>query len=222
MEMQMFWRTPKWYCLSPDDGAGTGGGAPESAENAAGGENGNPENGGDETGKSGDDLAAELAKLKAEMVKQKAALDAATSEAGKYKKELRAKQTAEEIAAEEKKAADEQTAQEIENLRKEVARAKTIKTVMSKLGTDEDSSGKIADYLYGAEDPEAALGELQKVWLAREKALKLEYGKVPPPGVGGNGQDSAEAAAVKRAAEIGKARAEADKHARDAMSAYLR
>ena len=42
---------------------------------------------------------AELAKLRAEMAKQKAALDKVTKEAGDYKKQLRAKQSAEEIAA---------------------------------------------------------------------------------------------------------------------------
>ena len=50
---------------------------------------------------------AELAKLRAEMAKQKAALDKATKEAGDYKKQLRAKQSAEEIAAEEAKVQQE-------------------------------------------------------------------------------------------------------------------
>lgn len=220
----IYWmRNPFLY--APD---GAGGGAENPAAGAdannpasenepagtdAGGEDQNEQN----------DLKAELAKQKAEMARMKAALDAATSEAGKYRKELRAKLTAEEIAAEEKKAADEAAKLEIETLRKEVARGKTVKAVMSRLGTDEDTSGRIADYLYGAEDAEAALGELQKAWMAREKALRLEFGKVPPPGAGGqNGEDAAKQKAINLAKEIGRERAISGKSVKDSLAGYVR
>ena len=169
------------------------------------------------------DLLAEITRLKAEMAKQKASLDAATSESAKYKRELRAKQSAEEIAAEEKKAQEEAARAEIETLRKEVARAKTVKAVMSKLGTDEDASGKIADYLYGAEDPDAALAELQKVWMAKEKALRLEFGKIPPPGAGGvSAEDQKRMAAIEQAKQLGKSQAAANDAAQKAINAYIR
>ena len=166
---------------------------------------------------------ADVAESKAELAKMKAALDKATKEAAEFRRALRAKQSAEEIAAEEQKAADEATRREIEELRREVARARTIKTVMGKLGTDEDVSGKIAEYLYGAEDSDAALTELQRAWTAREKAIRLEYGKIPAPGAGGSeNEDTAESRAIKRAGEIGKAKAAANETARNALSAYMR
>lgn len=193
-----------------NDPAGGAGGT-GSAGNGTGGEN------------PGDDLKSELARLKAEMVKQKAALDAATKEAGDAKKALRAKQSAEEIAAEEKKAQEEATKAEIETLRREVARGKTIKSVMGKLGTDEETSGKIADYLYGAEDPDAALAELQKVWMAKEKALRLAFGKIPAPGAGGNDpEEQKRMEAIERAKKMGAAQSAANDIARKAIDAYMR
>lgn len=165
----------------------------------------------------------EVAKLRAELAKQKEAINKATREAADYKRALRAKQSAEEIAAEEKKAEDEATRKEIDELRREVARARTIKTVMGKLGTDEEVSGKIAEYLFGAEDADAALTELQRAWAAREKAIRLEFGKIPAPGAGGTGnEDTAESRAIARARDIGKAKADATKSAQNALGAYMR
>lgn len=126
---------------------------------------------------------AELARLRAEFAKQKAALDKATKEAGDYKKQLRAKQSAEEIAAEETKALQESMQAELAQLRKEKAVAATTAKVMPLVG-DNDVAAQIAEFLYGAEDTEAALNALQKAWTAKEKALRLEYGKIPAPGVG--------------------------------------
>ena len=125
----------------------------------------------------------ELAKLKAELAKQKAALDKATKEAGDAKKALRAKQSAEEAAAEEAKEAAEARDKELADLRKKFAVAETSKKVMGFVG-DEATSTAVAEYLYGAEDIDAALTAIQKAWTAKEKALRLEYGKIPAPGVG--------------------------------------
>jgi len=173
--------------------------------------------------KQDNDVNAELAKAKSDYAKLKAALDKATKEAGDARKALRAKQSAEEIAAEEKKAADEATQKEIEELRREVARAKTVKNVMSRLGTDEEVSGKIAEYLYGAEDIENALTELQRAWAAKEKALRLEYGKVPAPGAGGaNGEDAEMQKAIKMARDMGRERAESGKSLKERLGGYIR
>ena len=125
----------------------------------------------------------ELAKLRAEMARQKAALDKATKEAGDYKKQLRARQSAEEVAAEEKRAQDEARDAELADLRKRFAVAEISKKVLGFVG-DEKVSNSVAEYLYGAEDADAAVAELNKAWTAREKALRLEYGKIPAPGVG--------------------------------------
>ena len=128
---------------------------------------------------------AEVAKLRAELAKQKAALDKATSEASSMKKQLRAKQTAEEAAAEEAKAQHDALVQELETLRKERAVAATTAKVMPFVN-DNTIAGQIAEYLYGAEDVDSALTAIQKAWTAKEKALRLEYGKIPAPGVGAN------------------------------------
>lgn len=129
------------------------------------------------------DSNAELAKLRAEFAKQKAALDKATKEAAESKRALRAKQSAEEIAAEEAKTLQESMKAELEQLRKEKQVGIITTKVMSFVG-DSDVSGQIAEYLYGAEDADAALTAIQKAWTAKEKALRLEYGKIPAPGVG--------------------------------------
>lgn len=207
-----------------DSSAGTG-----AAGNAAdGGEGGNQLQGNE--GETGGNLAEELERMRGELEKYKKAIDKATKEAADNKRALkekeqalRSKQTAEEIAAEEKKAQDEQTAKEIDELRREVARTKAVKSVMSKLGTDEETSGKIAEYLYGAEDVDNALMEIQRAWTAREKALKLEYGKVPPPGAGGaNGEDKETQEALRIAKELGQRKAQSAASVRDQLKGLVR
>lgn len=168
-----------------------------------------------------DALNAEIARLKAEMAKQKTSLDKATSEAGNLRKELRSKMTQEQIDAAEKKEAEEKQAKELDELRRKVARAESTKSVMSKLGVDEDTAGNLADHLFGAADIDNALLEIQKAWQARETALRREFGKIPGPGAGAD-SNSPEAMAVKRAADIGKQRNAVNEQAQKAMNAYLR
>lgn len=127
--------------------------------------------------------SVELAKLRADLAKQKAAIDKATKEAAEYKRQLRQKQSAEEIAAEEKKTADEARDKELAELRKKFAVAETSKQIM-KFVADEAVSSQIAEDLYGAADVDAAITAFQKAWAAKEKALRLEFGKIPAPGAG--------------------------------------
>lgn len=177
-----------------------------------------------------DSTADEVARLKADLERYKKSIDKNAKEAAEnkrlandYLKQLRAKQSAEEIAAEEKKAKDEAQAKEIEELRKEVARAKTVKNVMAKLGTNEEVSGKISEYLYGADDIENALTEIRRAWDAKEKAIRLEYGKVPPPSAGGaNGEDAATQKAIALAKELGRERAESGKSVKESLGGYVR
>lgn len=126
---------------------------------------------------------AELSKLRAELAKSKAALDKATKEAGDYRKQLRAKQTADEAAAEEAKEAAEARDKELKELRKRFAVAETSKKVMSIVG-DEPTATSIAEAMYGADDSDAVIAAFAKAWTAKEKMLKMEYGKIPAPGVG--------------------------------------
>lgn len=126
---------------------------------------------------------AEIARLKAELAKQKAAMDKATKEAGDYKKQLRARQSAEEAAAEAEKERQEAMEKELAELRKERAVANTSKRVFTFI-QNEAVATEIANALYGAEDVDAAIDAISKAWAGREKALKIEYGRVPAPGVG--------------------------------------
>ena len=164
---------------------------------------------------------AEIARLKAEIAKQKAALDKATHEAAENKRALKAKMTAEEIAAQEKAAAEEAQKQRIVELEKQVAKTSTVKTVMGKLGLDEESAGNLADHLYGAADIENALLEIQKAWQNREAALRKEFGKVTAPGAGAD-SNSPEAQAIKRAQELGRSRNALNEQAQKALNAYIR
>ena len=229
-----YWMSPGFNVMfAPDAGDGGAAGAGDGA--AAGGE-GNPGEGTPAEGSEGagngtpgeqkddgsaDSLNAEIARLKAEMAKQKAAMDKAASEASAAKKALKAKMTQEEIDAANKQEADEKAAQELEELRREVAKGKTVKSVMGKLGLDEETSGKLAEHLYGAADIDNALLEIQKAWQAMEKALRQEFGKIPPPGTGAD-SNSPEAAAVRRAQEFGRQRNAVSEQAQKALNAYIR
>lgn len=230
-----YWMSPMFMGMCPGEsdaanvggiGGGTGApadGADGAADNAGNGADGT--NNESDKAPDGDTVPdtrdAEIARLKAEMAKQKSALDNATKEAGNLRKELRSKMTQEQLDAETKKEQEEQAAKELADLRKEVAKGKTVKSVMGKLGLDEESAGTIADALYGAEDVDNVLLLLQKTWQAKEKALKLEYGKVTAPGAGAD-SNSPEAQAVKRAADIGKAKKAQNEQAQNAMKAYMR
>ena len=73
-----------------------------------------------------EELMAQLATERAEKEKYKSASDKASSEAAKYKKELRSKQTAEEQEAEAKAEADKLREEELESLRKELNHNKAV------------------------------------------------------------------------------------------------
>ena len=127
---------------------------------------------------------AEVSKLKADLLRQKQALDKATKEAADYKKQLRARQTAEEAAEEDRKAQEEARDKELSELRMRFAVMENSKNVLAKIGGDEAAAGRIAEFLYGASDPDGVLTEIGKIIAAREKAIRAEYGKVPAPGAG--------------------------------------
>lgn len=205
-----------------DGGAAGNPGGDDPNNGGAGGEGGT----GGENKQGGTDaktLEAQLEQLRADMAKQKAALDAATSEAAKYKKELRTKQTQEEIDAANKKEAEEKAAARLQELEKEVAKAKSTKSVMSNLGVDEGTAEKIAESMVGCENIDNALLLVKQAWDAREKALRMEFGKIPPPGAGGKGGEDEELnAAIEIGKRLGKERAEANKSVAEGLKGYIR
>ena len=57
---------------------------------------------------------------------------------------------------------------------------------------------------------------------AKEKALKLEYGKIPGPGAGGSTEDKEMAAALELAKELGENRAKNTSSVRDQLKGLVR
>lgn len=175
--------------MSPVLFAEDAGGDSTGTTGAEGNDTGTDAGTGNEPGTAGTEeteaLKAKIAKLEAENAKQKKSIDNATKEAAQYKRQLREHQTVEEAAAEELKAAKEANEAELNELRKKFAVMETTKNVAVKLSSDEATAEKIANMLYGAEDADGALIEIQKLMAAREKAMKLEFGKIPAPSAGG-------------------------------------
>ena len=209
-----------------EDGADGAGG-----ENPAGAASGTDGAGGEAGGAADqNDLAAQLEKANAELARMKASLDKATHESSERKKQLdqankdlKTRMTAEEIAAKEKKEADEKRDREFAELQKEMAKVKNTKNVMAKLGLDEEVSGKIAESMAGCENPENALLLIQQTWAAKEKALRIEFGKIPGPGAGGsNEEDAEEKAAIEVAKWLGRERADSRKSVTEGLQGYLR
>ena len=208
-----------------DGGDGAGAGTDPAGNDPAGNAGGDNGGNGGEEGKGADnpaDLAAQLEQMKADMAKQKEAINKATKEAAEYKRQLRARQTQEEIDAANKKEAEEKAAQELEELRKKVARAESTKSVMAKLGIEEETAGSIAECLAGCEDIENALLLIQKVWEAKEKKLRLEFGKIPGPGTGGSSEDKEAQAALELAKELGKRKAAGAESVRAQLGGLVR
>lgn len=214
----------QFFAEPAGDPAGDSPAGDDAGNDGAGGEGGENNGGdqGEQQGNSAQALMAQLEQMKADMARQKAALDKATKEAGDAKKALKAKMTQEEIDAANKAEAEEKAAARLAELEKEVARAKSTKSVMSKLGVDEDSAGDIAECLAGCEDVDNALLLIKKAWDAKEKALKLEYGKIPGPGAGGSNEDKETQAALALAKELGQRKAQTATSVRDQLKGLVR
>lgn len=237
-----YWMSPEFAALyAPDDGAGTGGDGGNGTGGTDGGNDGGNNDGGNGAGSDGDgnsgnsgnggdsDLASQLEQLKAELARQKAAVDKATHEASDYKKamneakkQLTAKMTQAEIDEANKKEAEEKQAARLAELEKEVARTKTSKSVMAKLGVNEEEAGKIAEYMIGCEDIDNALLLIQKTWEAKEKALRLEFGKIPGPGAGGGSEDKEMEEALRLAKELGERKASVSASVRGQLGGLVR
>ena len=167
-------------------------------------------------------LKAKIAQLEAKSAKDKAALDKATKEAGDARKALKAKMTQEEIDAANKQEADEKAAQHVAELERKVARIEATKSVMGNLGVDEATAGNIAESLVGCENVENALLLIKQAWDAKEKQLRIEFGKVPPPGAGGGSEDREKQEALKLAKELGQQRAGRRQSIRDQLQGLIR
>lgn len=119
-----------------------------------------------------------IAELQVQIEKLKKATDKATSEASNYKKQLRERQSADEIAAIEKAEREAKQQEEIESMRRELSVSKFEKNFLS-LGYDNDlaSRAAVAQYDNNVEE----LFEIQKAFTEQLlKKAKAELVKQTP------------------------------------------
>ena len=64
--------------------------------------------------------------------------------------------------------------QSIEELRRDIETLDIMKHAKELLDTDGSTAGRIAGFLYGADDPVGALQAIRRIWLGKEKKLKTE------------------------------------------------
>ena len=70
---------------------------------------------------------------------------------------------------------------------------------------------------------ENALLLIKQAWDAKEKALRIEFGKIPGPGAGGKGGEDEELnAAIELGKRLGKERSEAEKSVAEGLKGYIR
>lgn len=178
--------------------------AKEPDDNPAGSESGNePDNelgNGDDGGEHGDDpddtntpnLAEENATLKVQLAKMKKAMDRATSDTAKYKKQLREKQSAEEIALQEKAEKEAEREEAYQKLLKENTVTKYEKNFLA-LGYSEELAAKAANAQYDG-DTEELFKIQQDFQTSLLKQKEAEWAKSRPNPQAGNGEgDDADA-----------------------------
>ena len=98
-----------------------------------------------------EELAKQIASLKADNVKLKATNDKVMTENGGLRKSLREKQTAEEAAAQERADAEAKREEHYKEIEKELAIAKKTKKFMA-LGFSEEDAGKAAEASYDGDE----------------------------------------------------------------------
>ena len=135
-------------------------------------------------------LMADNARLKADIAKNKAALDKALHNNGELTKQLRAKMTASEQEAEAKREAEEAQANRIKELETYKARSEARERYMATIGMSADLAKEAADAEVNGDMD--ALAEVykrhQEVILKASEAEWLKKRPVPESGKGEQGQ----------------------------------
>ena len=153
---------------------------------ATGGKSGEGSNKADPDDEGDDDvsLAEQVAQLKVQNAKLKKANDKATSEAASYKKQLREKQTAEEIALQEKAEKEAEREEQFQKLLRENTITKFEKNFLA-LGYPADLAAKAAEAQCDNDTDE--LFSIQQSFIeAKEKAMKADWMKSMPKPPAGN------------------------------------
>ena len=131
-------------------------------------------------------LVEENAALKVQIAKMKKAMDKATSDTARYKKQLREKQTAEEIALQEKAEKEAEREEAYQKLLKENTVTKYEKNFLA-LGYSEELATRAANAQYDG-DTEELFKIQQDFQSALLKQKEAEWAKSRPNPQAGNGE----------------------------------
>ena len=174
MNLQLFAEPPAGGDGDAGDTSATGG------KSGAGSNKADP----DDVRDDGVSLAEQVAQLKVQNAKLKKENDKATSEAASYKKQLREKQTAEEIALQEKAEKEAEREEQFQKLLRENTITKFEKNFLA-LGYPADLAAKAATAQCDNDTDE--LFSIQQTFIeAKEKAMKADWMKSMPNPPAGN------------------------------------
>ena len=158
---------------------------------ATGGKSGEGSNKADLDGDDDVSLAEQVAQLKVQNAKLKKANDKATSETASYKKQLREKQTAEEIALQEKAEKEAEREEQFQKLLRENTITKFEKNFLA-LGYPADLAAKAAAAQCDNDTDE--LFSIQQTFIEeKEKTMKADWMKSMPNPPAGNSDDDEDA-----------------------------
>ena len=181
MNLQLFAEPPAGGDGDAGDTSATGGKSGEGSNKA------DP----DDEGDDGVSLAEQVAQLKVQNAKLKKANDKATSEAASYKKQLREKQTAEEIALQEKAEKEAEREEQFQKLLRENTITKFEKNFLV-LGYPADLAAKAATAQCDNDTDE--LFSIQQTFIEeKEKTMKADWMKSMPNPPAGNSDDDEDA-----------------------------
>ena len=108
-------------------------------------------------------------------------------------------------------------------LRKQAALAVISKKAYA-FTQSEESANEIAEYLYGASDPEGALDAVLREWTRQRKELEVKYKNYGAPASGGQQVSPEEQARMKNiqmAREMGKNRSAAMRNADNGLKKFM-
>lgn len=170
-------------------------------------ESGSGEEGGEEDSPSVEELLAQLAEERAKSARLQNEKDSASSEAANFKKQLRAKMTANEQEEAEKKARDEAIEKELKELRNESRINKYSKRFMG-VGMDESTATELASLTGEIAEPDKFFSVLDKfvkttIKKAGEDSVEALI-KSNPSIKAGNGSSDQDDEAVEIARESAK------------------
>lgn len=127
----------------------------------------------------------EFARIQAENARLKNKADALATENANQKKELRSYKSAEQIREDERREAEAAKDARLQELEKKIAISELSASIMP-MTNDDARAARIAECLHGAEDAASAVLEFRRLQEELEKRLRVEYGKIPAPGIGGS------------------------------------